>query len=266
MPRRPARGRNGDYTIPAAALELGVSQKMVRRRIRAGQLQARWVGGRGGGRWLINPQALEGYRRRRARAAKQRTAIRWMARMSFGASLPPDVTPAPVADSTRYCYGPPDAPVHRATVPVSLDEYCRFAARRPRSAGEATAIFAELRRRCGLPHEAVVCLRVRFELDPKDVERVLREVVQSVRAPQGLPDSPEDLQTQAFSHLWLNGLPALSRVRGGDPRRYLRRIVRNFYRSQGRAHARRARDLDAINALADVPPSASDESDAALTD
>jgi hypothetical protein len=267
MPHRSGGGRKGDYTIPAAALKLGMSQKTVRRRIRAGQLQARRVGGRGGGRWLITPQALAGDRRRRARAAKQRTTIRWMARMSFGASLPPDVTPAPVADSTRYCYGPPDAPVHRATLCVNFDEWWRFAARRPASSvDEATAIFAELRGRCGLPPGAAVCLRVCFELDPEDLQRVLRQVVRSVRTPRGLLDLPQDLQTEAVTHLRLNGLPALSRVREDDPRRYLRRMVRNFYRSRGRAHARRARDLDTINALADVLPGPSGESDAALTD
>jgi excisionase family DNA binding protein len=263
MPRPSARS----YTIATVADELKVSEKTVRRWIRADQLSAWWVGGRGGGRWLITPQALEGARRRRARVSQQRTDRRWMARLSFGASLPPDVTLAPVVDSTRYTYGPPDAPVHRATVRVNFDEYYRF--RHPRSTGEKAAIVAELLRRCGLPDDAVVSLRMRFDLDPEDVERVLRDVVRSVRVPQGLDDSPEDLRTQAGSHLRRHGLPALARVRGEDPLRYLRRMVKNFYRSRGRAHkraaerARKARKaFKALSDLADVQ----EARDAPLTD
>jgi hypothetical protein len=263
MPHQPARS----YTIPAAALELDVSEKTVRRLIAARRLRAQWVRGRGGGRWLITSPALEGYRQRRDLAGKRRTNIRWMARMSFGASLPPDLTPAPVAVPTTYVYGPTDAPVHRATLPVTFDEFWRFAARRPaRSADEATAIFAELRRRCGLSDAVPVRLHVCFQLDPEDEQRVLRQVVRSVRPPQGLRDSPQNLQTQAFLHLQLNGLPALSRVRGDDPLRYLRRMVRNFYRSRVRDQARAdRRDLQAISDLGDVqaPPQ---ESDDALTD
>jgi hypothetical protein len=48
MPRRFARGREGAYTIPAAALELGESEKTVLRRIAGGRLRALRVRGRGG--------------------------------------------------------------------------------------------------------------------------------------------------------------------------------------------------------------------------
>jgi hypothetical protein len=107
---------------------------------------------------------------------------------------------------------------------------------------------------------------VRFELDPKDVEQVLRDVVRRVRPPQGLDDSPRDLQTAVLSHLRLNGLPALSRVRGDDPLRYLLRMAKNFYRSRVRAHKRAAerarKALKALSALADVQ----EERDDPLTD
>ena len=70
-----------------------------------------------------------------------------------------------VADPVRP-NAPADVPVHRATLLVTIEEW-RQLARRPRSAGEATAIFAEVPPRCGLSDGAVVCLRVRFELDPE---------------------------------------------------------------------------------------------------
>jgi excisionase family DNA binding protein len=108
----------GAYTIPAAAHTLGLSEKTVRRLIGDGRLRALRVRGRGGKRgtrWIITPLALEGYRQRRKLEGQQRANIRWMARMPFGANLPPEVTPAPVAQPTVYVYGPTDAPVHDAS-------------------------------------------------------------------------------------------------------------------------------------------------------
>jgi excisionase family DNA binding protein len=200
MPRRSARGQAGAYTIPAAARTLHLSEKTVRRLIGDGQLRALRVRGRGGKRgtrWLITPLALEGYRERRDLADRKRANTRWMARMPFGADLPLEVTPAPVAQPTVYVYGPTNAPVHKATLLVTFDEWCRFGARRPaRSAADATAIFAELRRRCGLSDGAPVCLHVRFRLDPAEVEQVLRQVVRAVRPPHGSRREPPCLPSE----------------------------------------------------------------------
>ncbi len=90
-----------------------------------------------------------------------------------------------------------------------------------------------------------------FTLDSGDMERVLRTVVQSVRVPSGLGDW-EDLQAEAYVHLWRNGVPALARVRRTDPLRYLRRMTTTFYRGRGRAGARARRHLQAADTLADV--------------
>jgi hypothetical protein len=235
------------YTIPAAALELKVSEKTVRRWISAGQLSARWVSGRGGGRWLLTSQALTDARRRHA----HRIARRWIARLSCGAYLAPDV-----ADSARSVYSlpaaPADVPVHRATVYVTLAEW-RHLIRRPRSTKAKMAIYADVLRRCGLSADAVVRLRVRFELDSEDLARVFHDVVWSVRPPTGLDDSLEDLQSEAVLYLLQHGLPALRRVRDKDPLPYLRRMTRNFYRDRGRARTRAAaRALTALPALVDL--------------
>jgi excisionase family DNA binding protein len=238
--RSSTRGRQGPYTIAQAATELEVHESTVRRLIRRGALRAQKGRGRGGTRWLLSPQALEGYQERRHETARARTTAHMMARWQLGADLPADR--ATVAVLKTCVYGPVGAPLHRARLSVGFDEWWRFVVRRPSSPMEAAAIRDELRRRCGLSDEATVCLRVQFDLDPEDLARVLREVVRSVPHPSGLLASPQDLQTQAFSDLLLR-LPALARVDGADPRPYLRAMVRNGYRTLLRARARVTREL-----------------------
>ena len=165
-----------------------------------------------------------------------------MTRLQLLANQAPDGTSEPEAILKRYVYGRPDAPVHRATVSVTVAEYRQFI-RRPRSARQKAILFAKLLGRCGLSADAVVCLWVAFTFDPEDVARLLRTAVRSVRVPSGLGDSREDLRAEAYVHLWRNGVPALARVRRTDPLRYLRRMTKTFYRAMGRAKARAHRNL-----------------------